>query len=582
MKKYYLLLFIGVLTVSCNNSRPVKNCETYTEAPDPDTTYVDWSNVNGFHCSFGSVDKRYVKRNIPDITTSTEWEGTGWRGERLSAQLVLWSDKDVEQIECIFSPFKSTNGEAIDASCAQARFVRYVLTDEFGRGCGYRKPEDFPVSLSADALDNVECFTMKANTTQPIWLTFQIPAETPPGIYKGTMTLYAKGEKKKMMKITLDVLPEILPPPQDWKFHLDMWQHPSAIARINNVPHWSEEHWILMEEPMRMLADAGQKVITATINKDPWNNQSYDAYEDMITWTKKTDGTWEYDYTIFDRWVNFMLGMGINKLINCYSMIPWNNEVHYKDEKTGKLVNVNAKPGTHEFIELWTPFLQSFRKHMSEKGWLGFTNIAMDERSPKDMKETLDLLGKVAPEFGVALADNHKSHEYSMLKDICVSQRQVFKPDDLKFRKENGLISTYYVCCSHRFPNIFTFSDPAEAVFIGWYAMAAGFDGFLHWSYNSWVENPLTDSRFRTWPAGDTYVIYPGNRSSIRFERLREGIQDAEKIRILRDKFAVTADTEKREKLERELVKFNTRRAPTIPCGQMLQQSKQLLNDLTK
>lgn len=29
-------------------------------------------------------------------------------------------------------------------------------------------------------------------------------------------------------------------------------------------------------------------------------------------------------------------------------------------------------------------------------------------------------------------------------------------------------------------------------------------------------------------------MIYPGPRSSIRFERLREGIQDYEKIRILR------------------------------------------------
>ena len=35
--------------------------------------------------------------------------------------------------------------------------------------------------------------------------------------------------------------------------------------------------------------------------------------------------------------------------------------------------------------------------------------------------------------------------------------------------------------------------------------------------------------------AGDTFMVYPGPLSSIRFERLREGIQDYEKIRILRD-----------------------------------------------
>jgi hypothetical protein len=40
--------------------------------------------------------------------------------------------------------------------------------------------------------------------------------------------------------------------------------------------------------------------------------------------------------------------------------------------------------------------------------------------------------------------------------------------------------------------------------------------------------------RFRTWSSGDISIVYPEARSSIRFERLREGIQDFEKMRILR------------------------------------------------
>ena len=43
------------------------------------------------------------------------------------------------------------------------------------------------------------------------------------------------------------------------------------------------------------------------------------------------------------------------------------------------------------------------------------------------------------------------------------------------------------------------------------------------------------DSRFVTWPSGDAYLVYPFAQSSIRFERIREGIQDFEKIRILRE-----------------------------------------------
>ena len=61
---------------------------------------------------------------------------------------------------------------------------------------------------------------------------------------------------------------------------------------------------------------------------------------------------------------------------------------------------------------------------------------------------------------------------------------------------------------------------------------------------------PLLDSRFRSWAAGDTYSIYPGNRSSIRFEKLLEGIQDFEKIRILRDRFKASGNDKALSELE--------------------------------
>jgi len=511
----------------------------------------------------------------------TDWKGSGWRGERVSAQVVLWSSAGMEQVECAFTPFRSGKN-TLDAGIAQARFVRYVLTDIFEPGCGRRKPENFPASLSPDMLDTLSCFNLEANTTRPVWLTFDIPSDAQPGVYTGTLNIYARKQKMQKLDIHLEVLPQTLPAANQWQFHLDLWQNPSAVARVHQVKPWSEEHWKLLEAPMKMLANAGQKVITATVNKDPWNVQCYDAYEDMITWTKNADGSWTYDYAIFDRWVQFMMQLGVTKMINCYSMIPWNNELRYYDAISGKKVDVSAKPGSKEFVELWTPFLKDFRKHLEEKGWLTITNIAMDERSPQDMKAMLDLLQKVAPEFGVSLADNHKSYkQYPNLKDICVAFGATFEDTDLAYRKEHGLISTYYVCCADKFPNVFTFSDPAEAAYIAWYATAAGLDGFLRWAYCSWVENPVIDSRFRTWPAGDTYIVYPDGRSSIRFERLREGIQDAEKIRILREKLTISSPA-RLDKLNEAVAKFNIPTIPSAPCSEMLYQGKKVLEELSR
>lgn len=568
--------------ISCENKRPKKECDTFEEMRDPtNDTLSDWSKVPaGLQASFISIDGRVPKSVAPEVALNKRVSVTGWKGEKVSAQLLLWSATDIDQIELEFDDFIS-EGSNLPASVAQARFVRYVMTDEFGPGCGHRKPGDFPASLAADMLDNLECFTMESKTARPVWLTFSIPSDAVAGDYNGKLKLYAAGSPVEDFEIALNVVDEVLPEPSEWRYHLDLWQHPSAVARVHDMEVWSDAHFEKMKPVMQMLADAGQKVITATLNMDPWNNQCYDAYADMIVWTKNKDQSWTFDYAVFDRWVQFMMDLGIDKMINCYSLLTWNNQLHYNDMEKTELVTVELKAQSKEYAELWSVFLKDFTRHLKEKGWLEITNIAMDERAPADMQAALRVLESAAPELGVSLADNHKSYnDYPWIKDICVGARNKVAKEEIAARRERGLITTYYVCCADPFPNMFTFSAPAESVYAAWYAVAADFDGFLRWAYNSWVENPLTDSRFRTWPAGDTYMVYPDARSSIRFERLVEGIQDVEKIRVLRKKYTEENTSEslaKLSQLEEAIEYFNTLE-PSDDWQDRLNEAKVLLN----
>ncbi|MDD2246822.1 MAG: DUF4091 domain-containing protein [Proteiniphilum sp.] len=410
-----------------------------------------------------------------------------------------------------------------------------------------------------------------------------IPTNAAAGNYRGVVTIHAKNQPSQVLEVELTVVDEVLPEPSEWLYHLDLWQHPSAVARVHNLELWSDAHFEKMRPLMKMLADAGQKVITATLNKDPWNNQCFDAYADMIIWTKNMDGSWEFDYTVFDQWVEFMMDLGIDKMINCYSLLTWNNQMHYNDMEKGELVTVELKAQSKEYEALWSVFLQDFTRYLDEKGWLEITNIAMDERGPEDMKAALSVLDRFAPELGVSLADNHKSYQqYPWIKDICVGAGARPTKEEIAVRREKGLNTTYYVCCSDKFPNTFTFSASAEAVYAAWHAAALDLDGFLRWSYNSWVENPLTDSRFRTWPAGDTYIVYPDARSSIRFERLIEGIQDVEKIRVLRKKYNAESTPEAQAKLaelDDAISYFNTL-DPSNHWEEKLNEAKKLLNSI--
>ena len=51
----------------------------------------------------------------------------------------------------------------------------------------------------------------------------------------------------------------------------------------------------------------------------------------MVGKFKGLDGTWKYDYTVFDKWVEFMFSCGITEQIDCYSILPWHLTYEYFD-----------------------------------------------------------------------------------------------------------------------------------------------------------------------------------------------------------------------------------------------------------
>ena len=109
------------------------------------------------------------------------------------------------------------------------------------------------------------------------------------------------------LHLEVNVLKRTLPNPKNWALHLDLWQNPYAVARYYQVPLWSQEHFDLLYPIMKMLADVGQRAITASIMHKPWNGQTEDHFDSMITRIKRIDGSWSYDYAVFDKWVTFMM-----------------------------------------------------------------------------------------------------------------------------------------------------------------------------------------------------------------------------------------------------------------------------------
>ena len=546
------LLFVSLAVASLFAGCTCKSVATFEEAADPvalsDEAKSAWEDVKwGMKAAWGTPDLVYSRSEVPQNLTE-EYKVVAWKGEKASAQLLVWTAKNLKGVTCEISDFES-KGATLPASIAKSHFVRYTLGDESSISCLCGRPNGHPAILQADLLDNIEEMDVEANTTRPIWVSIAVPHDAKAGVYKATVKVSRCGLGSVKLPLEVEVVDQELAKPKDWKFHLDLWQHPSAVARAEGVELWSEEHYEAMRPLMQMLANAGQKVITATLNRDPWQYQCFDDYEPMIYWYRYDNDVWKYDYSRFDKWVEFMLSLGIDKQINCYGMLPWGKCIlDYQDMRSDAKSNSNRKisttPQEENYEKVWGPFLKDFSQHLREKGWLHMTNMAIDERKPEDMDVAAAMIKKYAPELGFAMADNHDSYKrYANMRDVCVGQRHsVMAQEEIAARRANGDVSTFYVCCSTIFPNAFTNSQPYESELLCLYALAHDYDGMLRWAYNSWPARPEYDSRFRYWASGDTYIVYPGARSSVRFERLIDGVELFEKVHTLRAKYADKTD----------------------------------------
>ena len=444
-------------------------------------------------------------------------EYSAWRGETL-----FFTHKSVNRGVTIvdFKPTLEGLPKSFTARVGIARPVKFE-----------REPNSGEFIVAWDKIEwNGGEEALAAGAHRLVACEIRVPENAKSGIYNF---------KAGLESHTLRVVDRVLPPPSEWKYYLDIWQHPWAVARWEACEPFSKKHYAAMRPLWEHLASAGQKVVTTTVTKLPWNHQCYDGYGTMIRHIKLNDGSWKFDYSIFDEYVEFCFDCGIGPDIACYSMVPWKYIVYAENEK-GEEIKIEAKPGSKDFEDYWKPFLIDFSKHLKEKGWLGRTYISMDERSVEDMRAISAFVKKHAPELKISTAGNFDPSKYLELKidNYCPVIDKVttkFIANNVETRRKSGMLTTYYVCCVPRKPNTFMESQLEESFWCGFFPAAKNLDGFLRWAYNSWPYDPRNDTSFGPFRAGDTFLVYPDNQHSCRFLELRNGIQTAEKFRILKE-----------------------------------------------
>ena len=444
---------------------------------------------------------RAKKQKLPTIYV--------WRGERVFISFVVGplADGRIPDITVDFPEHWPVEIGVVRETSA------YV-----GRGMTWG---EIPIGPNKMAPDYVQPLTDLTTAPAPYLncvATIDVPDEADHGdevLVIGTIRAGAETLSLPIQVIGLDY-----PHPDPQLFSLELWEYPYAVARYYNIPAdqlFGPEHERLVKENLQKYVEMGGQSITTTIVEDPWHHQTYDAYPSLVQWTQTAAG-FHFDYTNFDRYVQWNLDLGIYRKIKCFSILPWENEIKYRDAQ-GNWVTEKPAVGSDRWRAIWTAFLTDFIDHLNAQGWFDRTYMALDERPLDEMKTVIEFISQFKTASGQPLklsgAVNYQAVAADVLdhyQDISINQADIGDPRAFKQfvadRHDKGLETTFYNCVGN-YPSMFALSEPIETAYLLWYFASLSVDGFLRWALDAWVEDPTKSVNHWYWESGDPFLLYP-------------------------------------------------------------------------
>ena len=338
----YVLFVAGMVTAIVSATVPARAAEVWS--PNPLVAIFD------------SPD--YAGMDDPDcaIQLSAPLNGAA------SGQVVVYARESIKGPEARVSALKLKGARGvIPASAIQ---VRYALPT--GSSKSRRNVARFE-GLSA---------TPRAQgQVHPVWVTVNVPAAAQPGEYAGKLSVAGRE-----VPIRLAVSAWKLPDPTDFVTHVGIIQSPDSVAIQYQVPLWSQEHWEFIGKSFDQLAKVGNKTIyIPLICKTHFGNP-----ESMVRWLKDGDG-FKHDFTIAQRYLDLYIERVGKPRIVCFyvwepfcgrnyfgkrsSKKPLPPSVSLLDTETGKVEMMEGSlQGTLEGEAFWKPVFNGLREMLTRRG----------------------------------------------------------------------------------------------------------------------------------------------------------------------------------------------------------------------
>jgi hypothetical protein len=504
---------------------------------------------------------------IPELTESSLKPVTivGARNGFFSGALALSCDAAMNNVQVAVSELTGAGGAKLPAAAVQARAALWAANV----GHYDTLPAAIPSAIAP----------YRGNASAPIWITVRVPRDAAAGEYRGEVTVSAENLAPVKCPLVVRVAAWTLPDPKDFRTYVGMCQSPDTLAEYYQVPMWSEAHWKLMDKSFALMGEIGNKLLHVPIlNRTQLGND-----EGLIWWVKQADGTYDYDFSVFDRYLEAAKKhCGTLEFVVCHVWISaaWGNPraldqelyVTCVDKATGKHERLRVPTyATPESKAFWTPVMTAVRQRLAKAGFpdaLALGNVSDQLPAPQAVK----MFSEIVPGAGWWQA--------------CHSPDNASKPFPLR---EGGTVVLHEHCyglnfadLTKGFPQIWNQHGPAATYMRGTADSDPGRVAFL---WRQMPENALYYQkrgvgrecidywpmphgdgehgyRYARWPTSKDGHSMPfvghhaqpdtdGPVTTIRHELFREGLQEAEAAMLLAEAAATKSDVLGKELTEK-------------------------------
>lgn len=401
----------------------------------------------------------------------------------------------------------------------------------------------------AEVLSPCRNVRLKKDRTRGVALEIAVDRDARSGRYRGALRFTTKSAKitvpfaLEIHDVVLDEFPPI---------YCTYWLSVAPRDLTSETPPdwWSKAHWRLVKNTARVLRGYGQNVIFTPL---------IDLPEALIQVKRRKDGSYGFDYSRFDRWVDIFREAGYVLFEGHHlALMPatWAyGGIFVKDEKTGKTEPLLPAKGWRDtWLKFLPIFLQDFYRHLRQRGLAqDYVQHLLDEpKNLKDYEAYFRLARAFLPGIKTIDAINSRPEVYSPLVDIHVFALTSLaaRRDLVHKRRAEGKDVWLYHCCSPYPPMPNRHLDEAltNSRLYPWLTFLLDADGYLYWGANMYRgANPYktsvgpvpSGSQTPGHPPGDNWFFYPGPEGllgSVRMVAFREGLVDLALLKMLAKK----------------------------------------------